>query len=224
MSGGVKQIGFGQTGVTLVELLVVLAIIGIIVLVGVNVMGGVLAKHRVGAAAGDLTTRLRAAKILSVVNNRRVTIIFDAVNNTYHACLDSNTIGDCTEGGDDYLNLDSGRTGSYDKSEKTLHATLGMYNANFGDANPPSVTYTPPSGLPVNITSSGVFVNGVVCLRSEPGDEGDDWDARYTYRRVAVNPIVGKATLWRNLKSADGVTEADVNACSSDDTAWEKTF
>jgi len=218
MSGGVKQVGFGQTGVTLVELLVVMAIIGIIVLVGVNMMGGVLAKHRVGAAASDLTTRLRAAKMLSVVRNRRVTVIFNAPSN-YNACL--GTVVPCAG---DYLNLDSGRTGAYDKSEIALHATLEIYAADFGDAVPPSVTYMPPTGLPVNIMSGTSFVNGSVCFRSEPGDEGDDWDARYAYRRVSVNPIVGKVTQWRNLKSADGVTEADVNACASGDAAWEKTF
>ena len=224
MYGGVKQAGFGQAGVTLIELLVVMAIIGIVVLVGVNMMGGVLAKHRVVSAAGDLTTRLRAAKMLAVVNNQRVTVIFNATTNTYHACLDTGTIGDCTDGDDEYLSLDSGRPTALAMSEIALHPTLKIYNANFGDANPPSVTYEPPSGLPVNITSSGAFVNGVVCFRSEPGDSDDDWDARYAYRRISVNPIVGKVTLWRNLKSADGVTEANVDACASDDAAWEKTF
>ncbi len=219
MSGGVKQAGFGQTGVTLIELLVVMAIIGIVVLVGVNMMGGVLAKHRVGAAASDLATRLKAAKMLAVVRNRPVTVIFNATTSTYHACLDTGIIGDCTDGGD-FLNLDSGRpTGTLAKSEIALHANLDMYGADFGDANPPAVTYMPPSGLPVNIMSSAAFVNGSVCFVAEPGDEGDAHDARYAYRRISVNPIVGKVTQWKNAK---GIVAQPV--CGNADDNWDKVF
>jgi hypothetical protein len=67
-----------------------------------------------------------------------------------------------------------------------------------------AVTFEPPSGLVKRITDSGgALVNGVVCFKAEMGDAGDDWDDRYTYRRVTVDPVVGRTEIWRN---ASGIT------------------
>ena len=62
----------------------------------------------------------------------------------------------------------------------------------------------------------------MVCLVAEIGDSGDAWAARYAYRRVTVNPIVGKSTLWKNTR--DIVAEPDCRNNPEDDAGWEKTF
>jgi prepilin-type N-terminal cleavage/methylation domain-containing protein len=212
MEGGMKAMADNSYGVTLVELLVVLAIIGILITVGVNMLGGTLAKQRLNAASDELSTRLRAAPLIAVARNQPVTVVFsntpgtaEGQEDSYLACLDTDNDGDCAdEGADGYLILDSGRPGAQDDAEVELHRFVDVYEVRFSAATLSAVTFEPPSGLVKRITDSGgALVNGVVCFRSEMGDAGDAWDDRYAYRRVTVDPVVGRTEIWRN---APGIT------------------
>jgi prepilin-type N-terminal cleavage/methylation domain-containing protein len=245
MQKGVKVSVKNQRGVTLIELLVVMAIIGIIVVIGVNMMGGVISKQRLRTAVGEVQTRLRVAQMLSVVKNKPVTVIFvntpgiePGQEDSYYACLDNNYDGDCTDAGEEYINLDSGRTGELGLANKVMHPLVEIYNVDFGNdvnATPNAVTFKPPSGLPRTIeddTPTPGIVNGAVCFRVEAGDDGDDFKDRYVFRRISVDPLVGKAKMWKNLKEV-GSPPMAITAnpdCDSQlpetDTAveWEKVF
>jgi prepilin-type N-terminal cleavage/methylation domain-containing protein len=231
-----------QMGVTLIELLVVMAIIGIVVVIGVNMMGGVISKQRLRTAAGEVQTRLRVAQMLSVVKNRPVTVVFTIVAGTalgqedsYLACLDGNNLGDCTEGAptDEFLNLDSGRTGALDLATKELNPLVGIYGVDFGTGTSTTVTFMPPSGLPpadppAAISNANGLVNGAVCFLVEAGDDRDDFEDRYEFRRITVDPVVGKATMWTAVKPlAVEETNPDCGSqLAEDDPAaeWEKVF
>jgi prepilin-type N-terminal cleavage/methylation domain-containing protein len=225
MKDGMKSVAGSAEGVTLIELLVVLAIVGILVGVGVNMMGGTLTKHRLGSASEELSTRLRAAPMIAVARNQPVTVVFSNTPGSaagqedfYVACLDTDDDSDCSdEGADGYLNLDSGRLGALETAKKQLHRLLEIYEVQFSAATPLAVTFEPPSGLVKRITDSGgALVNGVVCLRAEIGDEGDDWDDRFDYRRVTVDPVVGRTNSWRNVA---GITE---NPGCRDNPKWQE--
>ncbi len=72
-----------QKGFSLVELMVVIAIIIIIGAVSVpNIVTG-LPKYRVKGAARDLTSKIRRARSMAVKKHRDVTIVFDTANDRY---------------------------------------------------------------------------------------------------------------------------------------------
>ncbi len=208
-----------ERGVSLIELLVVLAVAGILVFTGFNVMSSVIPKQRVNSAANDMVSRLRAAKMLSVVHNRPVSVVVDVSSDTYFSCLDGATFGLCTDSGDDYLNLENGRVGTLEQSTFGVHTTVDIYAAYFGGGAYNAVTFLPPAGTPVNIVDAGAFVNGSVCFEVEAGDEDDAFADRYAYRRISITPIVGKMTLWKNRK--DIVAQP---ACGSSDADWERVY
>jgi prepilin-type N-terminal cleavage/methylation domain-containing protein len=218
MKGDVKETVQGQSGVTLVELLIVLAIIGILVVVGVNMMGGVVSKQRLRSATDEVKTRIRAAQLLAVVKNIPVTVVFDSGSDSYWACLDSDHDGDCTDG-EEYLSLDSGRTGTPSEATFVLDR-VSIYNAVFGtDASDNFVTFNPPSGLPEPIMDGTDYVYGAVCLQAEPGDEGEDYDVQYNFRRVTVDPIVGKTKIWKNKAGITELPECESQLPETDPSA-----
>jgi prepilin-type N-terminal cleavage/methylation domain-containing protein len=236
MQKSVKVSVKDQRGVTLVELLVVMAIIGIVVLIGVNMMGGVISKQRLRTAVGEVQTRLRVAQMLSVVKNRPVTVVFTVVagsgigqEDSYWACLDSDFDGDCTDETDapnNYLNLDSGRPSALDLATKEMSPLVEMYALNFGVDTPQAVTFKPPSGLPREIKDgTATLVNGVACFLVEAGDDRDDFEDRYEFRRITVDPVVGKAKMWTNLKEVGGMAITANPTCEDQAPAeWEKVF
>jgi type IV fimbrial biogenesis protein FimT len=72
-------------GFSLVELMVVLAIIVIIgVISAPNIVTGI-PKYRIKAAAQDITSQLRRARAVAVRENRTVTIVFDNAQDHYLA-------------------------------------------------------------------------------------------------------------------------------------------
>jgi len=228
MKKGVKRSPGKEGGVTLVELLVVMAIIGIVVLVGVNMMGGVITKHRLDSAAGELSARLRGAQMIAVARNQPVTVIIVSRPNAdsgdfYFACVDSDQDGSCAdEAANSYINLDSGRTGTLASAKKEMHKFVELYAFQLTATATNAVTYLPPSGLVETITGpGGALANGVVCLRGEMEDSGD-FDERFAFRRITVNPVVGRTIIWKNTMGI-----AADPACRNNpenDAGWERLY
>jgi type IV fimbrial biogenesis protein FimT len=72
-----------RKGFSLTELMVVVAVIGLLGIVAVpNLVSG-LPSYRLKSAARDLCSNMRKARSMAVKQNRNITITFDAGGNTY---------------------------------------------------------------------------------------------------------------------------------------------
>ena len=72
-----------QKGFSLIELMVVLAIIVVVGIISTpNIVTGV-PKYRVRAAATDLAAKMRKARSTAIKEHRRITLVFDTANNKY---------------------------------------------------------------------------------------------------------------------------------------------
>lgn len=72
-----------KKGFSLTELMIVIAIIGIIAMVSApNIVTG-LPKYRIKSAARDIASKLRRARSTAVKKHRDVTLFFDTANNRY---------------------------------------------------------------------------------------------------------------------------------------------
>jgi prepilin-type N-terminal cleavage/methylation domain-containing protein len=72
-----------QKGFTLVELMVVLAIITILIAVSAPTIVTGLPKYRVKNAARDLTSKIRRAKSIAVKEHRDIELVFNTADNRY---------------------------------------------------------------------------------------------------------------------------------------------
>jgi hypothetical protein len=54
----------------------------------------------------------------------------------------------------------------------------------------------------------------------QSGDDSDDFHDRFDFRRITVDPIVGRAKMWRELKEVGGTPIINAPTCE-DQTATE---
>ncbi|MBI5026403.1 MAG: GspH/FimT family protein [Nitrospirae bacterium] len=72
-----------SNGITLLELLIVITIIGIITLVSTPLLGQFKSNYSVRSAATDLIQNMRLARAMAIKENREYLIVFDTANNRY---------------------------------------------------------------------------------------------------------------------------------------------
>ncbi|MEW6213994.1 MAG: GspH/FimT family protein [Nitrospirota bacterium] len=103
-----------QDGITLIELIIIIAIIGILAALGVPEINRFSADYKVRSCATDLIQNMRVARAMAIKENRQYLIVFDTTNNRYMIgfdgdgdnnliTLDSDTFGICKDTDNDRL-------------------------------------------------------------------------------------------------------------------------
>ena len=135
----------GQTGVTLVELLIVFVILGIMMTFGVAGYRSYSAKNSVRRAANELLQNMRLARTMAIKENRDYKVIFDYNNQVYRVGYDGNNDGDLLDNQDGFS---SGSVKTVD-IQSIYGSSIVMGSGNF--------TTTPPNGPNSNITDAASF-------------------------------------------------------------------
>ncbi len=99
-----------SSGVTLIELLVTLSIIGILSVVGIPEYGRFIAKNNVRSASSDLLQNMRLAKTMAIKENETYLVIFDYAANIYHIGVDMDGNNSLLDAVDEYGGTSPART------------------------------------------------------------------------------------------------------------------
>jgi len=92
-------------GFSLIELLIVIAIIGILAMIGIPEYGRFIAKSKVRRAANDLLQNMRLARTMAIKENRTYLITFnEGTANTYRIGFDGDSNGSLLDVVDGYGN------------------------------------------------------------------------------------------------------------------------
>jgi prepilin-type N-terminal cleavage/methylation domain-containing protein len=91
-----------SSGVTLIELMVVVSIIAIIAVIAVPQYGRFIAKNSVKKAANDLFQNMRLARTIAIKENRPYIMTFNETPNTYRIGFDGDSNGSLLDAGDQY--------------------------------------------------------------------------------------------------------------------------
>lgn len=81
-------------GFTIVELLIVIAIIGILAVIGVPEINRFSADYKVRTCATDLIQNMKVARAMAIKENREYIVVFDTANNRYLIGFDGDVVQD----------------------------------------------------------------------------------------------------------------------------------
>ncbi|MGQ9570330.1 MAG: pilus assembly FimT family protein [Thermodesulfovibrionales bacterium] len=100
----VQRNPYQKSGVTLLEVIIVIAIIGILTVLGIPEISRFSADYRVRSSATELMQNMRIARAMAIKENRRYLIVFDIENQRYLIGFDGNDLdGDGIPEGDGNL-------------------------------------------------------------------------------------------------------------------------
>ncbi len=120
-----------KDGVTLIELLVIIALIGVISVLVAPEIGRFNSNYRVRSCATDLVQNMRAARAMAIKENRDYLIVFDPTNQRY-------LIGSDQDNDNNLITVSTANNGD----------TYGPCKDTDGDRIPDSDTDTNGDGVP----------------------------------------------------------------------------
>ena len=145
-----------KKGVTLIELLIVLAIIGIISIIGIPEYGRFIAKSKVRAATNNLLQNMRLARTMAIKENKPYLLTFDYVANVYRIGSDEDDNGSLLDAVDEYGGATPARVVNL-QTEHGINVVPG--SANF--------TIMPPNG------PNGIAIADALSFQFNPDGSAD---------------------------------------------------
>jgi len=144
-----------QCGITLVELIVVVAIIGILVSITTAGLWSMTGTTRLTQAVNDLRGNMERAKMAAVQENMPSLVVFNSTSpGGYQACIDANENDDCDTGEETILRQDFAD-----------YQEVSLQSVNFSGSN--KVVFN-SRGLPESV--SGGFAAGTVNCTDTQGN------------------------------------------------------
>jgi len=150
----------GRSGFTLIELMVVVAMIGIVAAFAISGLSTLIPRHQVKASAQQIRADLQQAKMEAVRENRNSLVTFTTASGDnpgiFIACFDENDDGACHEDDDTIIA----------KIDLTDYRGASLGTASFGGA---THFWFNSRGLPMD--SNDQLVDGAVevNLKNDPG-------------------------------------------------------
>lgn len=95
-----------ESGLTLLELMVTLAVVGIMAAIAAPSLAKVIPHVKLNSAASQLTNDLNIARYRGISGNFKTRVVFDTGNSTYTRWLDKNRNGAFDAGEQDIVNRD----------------------------------------------------------------------------------------------------------------------
>ncbi|UCD71554.1 MAG: GspH/FimT family pseudopilin [Syntrophobacterales bacterium] len=133
----------GRRGLTIIELVVVMCILGIMVLIAIPNIGRWLPRYRLRSAARDLASNMQLARLGAIKDNREWALLFDVGEQSYRIITDRGPDGNWNTADDveektvelrDYRNIQYGASGHPpipDGAPVGDGVTFGGYRAEF---------------------------------------------------------------------------------------------
>jgi type IV fimbrial biogenesis protein FimT len=147
-----------NSGFSLIEMMVVIAIIAIVASIAVPNFIGWLPKQRLGTASRDILSALHQARLRAVKENADVTVQFDIGNDSYIAFLDNG------EGGGNPA--DGVQNGSEIAFKSTaMPAGIDLNNTTFSNNR---ISFS-RRGLPNNVTGGTVTIRNSENVKRQIG-------------------------------------------------------
>ena len=152
-----------MAGVTLIELIVTLAVLGILISIGVNAYSGIFSRQEIIQRAERIYHFLRLAKSQSIKHNKKIYVHFCQFNNTdawkmamaEHSYCDCFTAYSCQVNGLEMVEeLADGKTIFTSPSDVTFYGEQVSFSPMRFSVNSGSVTLTDINGAKLKVIQS----------------------------------------------------------------------
>ena len=214
-----------KMGMTLIELLIVISIIGLLAAIGIPEIGRFSANYRVRSAATDLIQNMRVARAMAIKENREYMIVFDTANQRYLIgfdgdgdnnliTTDSDTFGICKDTNNDRLPNGDVLVNGVPECVRVVNLNSYGDNIVFGF----STGTTPPNGP----NGSGIPLSGVGfsggAVRAEFNSDGSAGTIGSVYFQhtgrgysycVRVSNNAGALNMWKWDGDEDNSSETN---------------